>query len=73
MPLTPYQISCKSTKRFRSYYRGTHTQTDRRDLISLLSFLKSKLKINVRVNTDHFLGTRMTMSNVTTAALAILI
>jgi hypothetical protein len=38
-----YQISLKSTSWFRSYYWGTHRQTG--DLISLLSFLESRMKI----------------------------
>jgi hypothetical protein len=46
MASPPYQISWKSTKRFRSYSWGTHRYIHRQtgDLISLLSFLGSRLK-----------------------------
>jgi hypothetical protein len=42
MALPPYQISSKSTKRLKSYYRGTHKQIDTQtgDLISHFYFLK---------------------------------
>jgi hypothetical protein len=44
MALPPYQISWKSTKRFKSYYLETHTDRQTGDLISLLLFLESRLK-----------------------------
>jgi hypothetical protein len=53
MSLPPYQISLKSTKRFRNYWWGTDRQTG--DVISLLSFSESGLKRNIKGVTreDH--------------------
>jgi hypothetical protein len=47
MSLPPYQISWKSTQRFKSYLWGTQTDRQTGDLIGLLSFLESRLEMSV--------------------------
>jgi hypothetical protein len=44
MALPPYQISWKSTKRFKVISGGTHAERQTGDLIIILSFLESRLK-----------------------------